>query len=129
MEIIAAALVAAIAKMAEPAVKDAYEGLKALIKRRFQGNAQIEGALTGIEEDPETWSKPLDQALQKANAASDQEIVEAAQKLQQTLQNVGVSINVSGNQQRGSHNVQQNIGQMTGGKVIGKQSDANEEDK
>ena len=50
----------AIVTGAATVVKDAYEGLKALVKRRFSEQEEPEGAmaLVKIEEKPESW-KPL----------------------------------------------------------------------
>ena len=126
--LIVGALAAAVANQMTPAVKDVYNGLKSIIQRRYADNAQIQGALDGIEEDPETWEPPLAKSLEKAGAGEDEEIVAAAQQLQTALQQTGVNIAVTGNTQTGNNNVQQNIGQVSGGTVIGRQTNRGTDD-
>ena len=64
-------------------VKDAYEGLKALVKRRFSEKEKPEGemALVKIEEKPEVWEAPLKETLVETGADKDEEIIRAAEKL------------------------------------------------
>ena len=58
VSLVVAALVAGastgVGETAAQAVKDAYAGLKGLIKRRFAGNAKAEETLADHETDPET---------------------------------------------------------------------------
>jgi len=63
------------------AVKDAYNGLRALLQRRFVGKPSAEIALTEHENDPETWEAPLKKALVQTQADQDQDIIVAAQKV------------------------------------------------
>ena len=44
MDPITTAILAALAKLAEPAIKDSYDGLKAIIKRKFGANGTCTGA-------------------------------------------------------------------------------------
>jgi hypothetical protein len=87
LSLIVAALVAgatAAAKdTATQAVKDAYQGLKTLVQRRFAGNAAAETALTEVEkpEKSELWRRPLEDAVRETKAYEQEEIVRAAQKL------------------------------------------------
>jgi len=78
------------------AVKDTYNGLKSLIKKKFGGNAMAEGTLDQHAEDAETWEKPLQKALASEGADSDNAILEAAQKLMDQL---------SGERQPGQTNI------------------------
>src|SRR5258708_20599914 len=48
---------------ASAAIKDTYQGLKALIQRKFEGKPNAQAALIEYEEDPETYDKPLIKAL------------------------------------------------------------------
>ena len=76
---------AAVAKdTASQALKDAYNGLKALVKRRFLGTPVAEIALDEAERDSETWEKPLAKAV--GEHACDKEILALAQQLLQLLQ-------------------------------------------
>jgi hypothetical protein len=68
------------------AIKDAYTGLKALIKRKFAGKPSAEVALTEHENDPQTWQAPLKKALLQEHLDQDAEILQAAQALLDQLQ-------------------------------------------
>ncbi|MDJ1180578.1 hypothetical protein PJF56_17090 [Roseofilum sp. BLCC_M91] len=81
LSLIMAALVAGAAKAAGDAAPDAYQGLKALIKRKFGGEPKAEMVLEEHESDPETYEAPLKKKLLEAGADRDQEILAAAQKL------------------------------------------------
>ena len=127
--LIVGALVAGAAKVGEQAIQDAYNGLKALIVRKFSGNNKIEGALQGVEDDSETWQKPLEKALAEVDAGKDAELVAAAQRLKSELAKVGDTFGMSSTQIGGQGNVQQNIGKMTGGTVIGRQTNVRRDDQ
>ncbi|NER23223.1 MAG: hypothetical protein F6J96_21485 [Symploca sp. SIO1C2] len=81
ISIILAALVAGAAKAAGDAAPDAYQGLKALIKRKFAGEPKAEMILEEHETDPEIYEAPLKKKLVESGADKDQEIIKAAQKL------------------------------------------------
>lgn len=67
-------------------IKDAYAGLKALIKRKFAGKASAEMVLSEHESDPETWQAPLKKALTQEHLDQDTEILQAAQALLEQIQ-------------------------------------------
>jgi hypothetical protein len=83
--LIVAALVAGATTSAQAtagdAVKDAYDGLKALIQRRFRGRPEAEVVLAKHEEKPQVWEAPLKDALTETAADQDEAIVKAAQQL------------------------------------------------
>ncbi|MDJ0747782.1 MAG: hypothetical protein QNJ32_31235 [Xenococcaceae cyanobacterium MO_167.B27] len=81
ISLIIAALVAGAAKAAGDAAPDAYNGLKALIKRKFTDEAKAEMVLEEHETDPETYEAPLKKKLAEAEADKDEEIIKAAQEL------------------------------------------------
>ena len=68
------------------AIKDAYAGLKALIKRKFAGKSSAEVVLAEHESDPETWQAPLKKALIQEHLDQDTEILQAAQALLDQIQ-------------------------------------------
>jgi len=68
------------------AIKDAYAGLKALLKHKFAGKASAEVALAEYETDPETWQAPLKKVLIQEHLDQDTEILQAAQALLNQLQ-------------------------------------------
>ena len=67
------------------AIKDAYDGLKSLVRRKFSGNQQAEVALAGHDVKPEVWKEPLKDALQETHAADDPEVLAAAERLLNAL--------------------------------------------
>jgi hypothetical protein len=86
MAALAAGAAAGATEVASQAIKDAYEGLKALVLKRFEGKPVAEAALIEYERDTDTWEKPLQKSLVEAGAEKEQEIVEAAQKVLQLVQ-------------------------------------------
>jgi len=68
------------------AIKDAYAGLKALIRRKFTGKPSAEVALNEHETDPETWQAPLKKVLAQERLDQDSEILQAAQELLDQIQ-------------------------------------------
>jgi hypothetical protein len=78
---LASGVAAAIQEASGDAIKNAYQGLKNLVRRRLTGNSAAEVALEKHAEKPEVWEAPLKDALSEAGADQDKEIVEAAQRL------------------------------------------------
>lgn len=66
---------------ASSAVKDAYNGLKALASRALAGRKKGELVLAEHEQAPEVWAKPLAVELRAAGAADNADLVAAAQAL------------------------------------------------
>jgi hypothetical protein len=91
--LIVAALVAGAAAglkdSASSAVKDAYNGLKRLARRRLAGRPGGELVLARHEQHPQVWDKPLVQELTEAGADGDAALVAAAQALMQLLDAAG----------------------------------------
>jgi hypothetical protein len=112
---ITSAVLAAFAKLAEPAVKDAYEAVKKLLSRKFGG---VKQAVDAVEKAPQSKDRRivLQKEVAKSGAATDHELCAALDALIQALGNAGtsgasVTQNVSGNENiftgTGSINVQQ----------------------
>ena len=101
ISLIVTALVAGAAAGAKPtaerAVKDAYEGIKTLIKRKF-GSANIDL----VEEDPTSQGRQqvLEEDLRKAGAGDDADVLEQAKVLLEALRKMdpqdaaGVGVNL-----------------------------------
>jgi len=78
---LAAGASAGIGDVASQAVKDAYTGLKALIKRRFSGSPTAQRVLDAHEAAPDAEAAPLAQELEARGATRDAEILRAAEQL------------------------------------------------
>jgi disulfide oxidoreductase YuzD len=131
MEPITAAIVAAVQSLAssdvvKAGVKDAYEGLKAVIRRKWGDAAPISKAITAIEEDPKSKSQAavLEEKVGAVKAAEDAELAQALQQLVEQMKTHGIGgeavakiqFNMSGGVVQGvagAENVQ--IGSMTFG--------------
>ena len=66
---------------ASAAVKDAYSGLKVLVRNRLGGRQDAELVLARYEQAPETWQAPLMAELAEARADRDRDLIVAAQAL------------------------------------------------
>jgi hypothetical protein len=100
---------------ASSAVADAYNALKALVRRTLADRADGELVLARHEEAPQAWDKPLAEELTAAGAADDAELVRAAQTVMALADAAGsaagrYSVVVHGSQgvQVGDHNTQHN---------------------
>ena len=97
-------------------VKDAYAGLKALVKKRLGGRPGGELVLAEHARAPETWQAPLMAELAESGADSDRDLIAAAQAL---LDLVGgpegrtgkytVDVREAQGVQIGDHNRQDNV--------------------
>jgi hypothetical protein len=67
----------------QSAVKDAYDGLKAVIRRKWGESAPISKAIAAIEEDPDSKAQKavLEEKVEAVKAAQDPEVARALQKL------------------------------------------------
>lgn len=85
MEIILAALIAgatAAAKdTATAAVKDAYEGLKTLLKKKFEKDAVAKAMIDAEPEDLKETEDLLKNKITKAGIDKDEEIVKKAEEI------------------------------------------------
>jgi hypothetical protein len=78
---LAAGAAAGVQGTAASAVKDAYAGLKALVKKRFAGRPDAELILARHERAPDTWQAPLAAELRDAGADRDPDLVTTARAL------------------------------------------------
>lgn len=90
---------------ASAAIKDSYNGLKAIIQRKFAGTPTAEVALIAHETKPDVWKAPLEEGLKETGTDQDQEVIAAAQRLMTLVQpqqaamgkyNVQITGNVQG---------------------------------
>lgn len=86
---LAAGAASGVKDAASSAVRDAYAGLRALVKKRLAGRADAELILARYERAPETWRAPLETELGEAGADRDSSLLAAAQALMGLLDNAG----------------------------------------
>jgi len=107
-------------------VKDAYDNLKAVIRRKWGDTAPISKAIAAIEEDPTSKAQAavLEEKVAAAKATGDAEVVQALHELVEQMKKQGIGgelvariqFNMSGGVVQGvaaAENVQ--IGSMTFG--------------
>jgi hypothetical protein len=107
-------------------VKDAYEGLKAVIRRKWGDTAPISKAISTLEEDPSSKAQAavLEEKVSAVKATDDAEVAQALRQLVEQLKTHGIGgeavariqFNMSGGVVQGvagAENVQ--IGSMTFG--------------
>ncbi|HWW83868.1 MAG TPA: hypothetical protein VNZ26_09725 [Vicinamibacterales bacterium] len=83
MDPISTAIFAALAKLAEPAVKDAYDALKKVIAGKLGNKHNVLGAIGDLEKHPASQGRAatLAEEVAKANIAGDADIAQALQNL------------------------------------------------
>ena len=110
---------ASVKDVTSSAIKDAYNELKASLKRKFVGRSSAEVALNEHETDPKTWESPLRKSLVQMQVDQDETIIEAAQKVMTLIQpqqaamgkyNVQITGNVQGFAQGDHQQVTMNFG-------------------
>jgi hypothetical protein len=87
MDPISTALVAALGKLGETAVIDAYNALKAALKKKFGKHSDLADALEGLEKKPESSGRreTLREEVVAAGANQDREIIKVANALIEIL--------------------------------------------
>jgi hypothetical protein len=72
----------ALQPIKDQVVKDGYEGLKALLVKKFgPASPKLERTLKDHEEDPKTYKAPMEKVLEEVGAGEDQEVLDAATAL------------------------------------------------
>jgi hypothetical protein len=115
MDPITAAIVAVLpalaSDMVKSGVKDAYSGLKAVIQRKWGGEAPITNALSALERDPKSKAQAavLEEKVGAVKATEDPEVAQALHRLVEEMKKNGI----------GGDTVSQIHFTMTGGTVQG----------
>ena len=115
MDPITGAIVAGLSKFAEPAVKDAYEALKALIVRKLGPDAEVTKAVKALEASPGSAGRRevLTEEMKNAAADKDAELLRLAEVLGEKMRTLtGATQKVQQNV-RGDHNVISGTGNIT----------------
>ena len=73
-------------------VKDAYDNLKAVVRRKWGETAPISKAITAIEEDPQSKAQAavLEEKVGAVKATNDPEVAQALHKLVEQLKTEGI---------------------------------------
>ena len=96
MDPITAAILAVLPALAsdlvKSTVKDAYEGLKAVIRRKWGDTSPISKAISAIEEDPKSKAQAavLEEKVSAVKATEDAEVIEALRQLVEQMKMHGI---------------------------------------
>jgi hypothetical protein len=73
-------------------VKDAYEGLKAVIRRKWGDTSPISKTISAMEEDPKSkaQSAVLEEKVSAVKATEDAEVVQALRQLVEQMKTHGI---------------------------------------
>jgi hypothetical protein len=101
MDQITTAVLAALGQLAEPAVKDAYEAVKALLVRKFGKPSDVVKAVEALEAKPDSAGRraTLTEEMASSGAARDDELLQLAQALLEKARST----------QGGTHTVRQRV--------------------
>ncbi|MGH3697434.1 MAG: hypothetical protein ACRDRX_26205 [Pseudonocardiaceae bacterium] len=115
MGALAAGAASGLGESATGAVKDAYAGLRDLVRRRFAGHPAAQTALEAHEKAPLVSQAPLSTELVALGIHTDAQIIAAAQRVMTLLDEAGsvsgkYRVDLSGalGVQVGDHNIQTN---------------------
>jgi hypothetical protein len=98
MDPISAAIIAAVAaglgQTTKTAIADAYQALKGLLGRHFGGDSDVVKAVDTLEEKPDSKARQnmVEEEIAATDAASQPEIVAAAQELLERVKEAGHKI-------------------------------------
>lgn len=94
---LAAGAAAAAKDVGGDAVKSAFNGLKALIAKRFGGKANVESAIASVEQKPDSDNRKgvLKEELEAAGVDKDEEVLKLVQSFLALLEKNGVQTGVS----------------------------------
>jgi hypothetical protein len=96
MDPITTAILAALGVMGseviKSGVKDAYDSLKAVIRRKWGESAAISKAITALEEDPQSKAQAgvLEEKVGEVKATNDAEVAQALHRLVEQMKAGGV---------------------------------------
>ncbi|HET7462886.1 MAG TPA: hypothetical protein VFJ82_16655 [Longimicrobium sp.] len=100
MDPVTTSIIAALQKLSEPLVKDAYEGVKGLIARKFGRDSRIAAAVEAAEAQPSSPARAavVHEEVAAAGADRDPELLGQARALAEAL-SAGGGPSVTVNQQ------------------------------
>lgn len=112
---LAAGAASGLTDTATAGVKDAYAGLREMLRRRFGGRQVAQTVLDEHEKAPEVWQVPLSAELVAVGADTDARLIAAAQRVMALVDEAGsrsgkyvVDLREAQGVQVGDHNTQAN---------------------
>jgi hypothetical protein len=115
MGALAAGAASALTDTATAAVKDAYVGLREVLRQRFAGRQVAQTVLDEHEKAPQVWQAPLSAELVAVGADTDAQLIAAAQRVMALVDESGsqsgkylVDLREAQGVQVGDHNTQTN---------------------
>lgn len=84
---LSAGVVSGVSEVGKSALVDAYNGLKATLKRKFGDDSEVVKAVDTVEDEPDSdWRQGmLKEKLERAGVDQDPEIREAAEELREQV--------------------------------------------
>ena len=115
MDLIYSAIIAALGKLGEHTIKDGYEALKALIKRKFGQHQDLNDAIQKIEDKPDSPGRreTLKEEINAVKVDQDEEIVKAAGALLEKLKALPGGQQIIQQTVTGNENIFSGIGDVT----------------
>jgi hypothetical protein len=115
MDPITDAVVAALGKLAEPVVKDAYEALKTLIIRRFGAHSELTKAVATLEARPDSKARQevLAEEMTTSDAVRDRELLRLAEALAANVRGAMVGTQTVSQHVHGDKNAVSGTGDIT----------------
>ena len=111
MDPITLVITSALTNVARAGIKEAYEGLKSVIRQQWGEDSSISQAISAIEESPNSKARAavVDEEAEAVKAGDHPEVVQALQKLIEQMKTQGVGgeavagihLSISGGTQQG----------------------------
>jgi hypothetical protein len=107
MDIITTAIVGALAKLSEDAVKDGYNALKSMLQRKFGSQSDVAKAVDQVEQKPASAGRTavLGEELQSVSALEDADLIRSAEALLERIAEVKGPQTVVQQTVSGNHNI------------------------
>ena len=92
MDPITLLITSALTNVAKAGIKEAYEGLKSVIRQKWGDDSPISKAITAIEESPNSKARAavVEEEADAVKAADHPEVAQALQKLVEQMKTQGV---------------------------------------
>ncbi len=115
MEPVSTAIIAALGMLTETVVKDAYEGLKSVLVKKFGGESEIVATAEGLEKNPDSAGRKetLKEEIASSGADADAEVLAAAQTLIEAIKSRPGGEQTINQTVTGDHNIFSGSGNIT----------------